>query len=141
MASRGGDRSVAAMTTTARTHLPRALGALATLYLAGIALAVAAGLATVGEAIANGSKLNAPLPLLTVQLLSGVVAVRARGRRTARVAAGVLLAACTLSLAAAAFDGDVAAPGLSSGQVAYQAVITAVTAITWLLAARVWSRG
>jgi hypothetical protein len=120
---------------TSRLQLSHSLAALGLLYLAGIALALSGDLASLGDAIANGSKVNAPLPIIAVQLLSGAVAVRAKGR-PALIGAILLLAACTLSLAAAAFDGDLGSQGLSAGQVAYQLLITATTATTWVLAVR-----
>src|SRR5262249_21940582 len=124
---------------TSRTHLPYALAALVAVFLTGIVLAVADDLVSLGTAIGAGSKLNAPGPLFVVQIASGITALVAP-RRIARIAAAVLVAACTLSLAAAAFDGDVGAAELSTGQVAFQLLIVAITAITWLGAARVWSR-
>ncbi len=124
------------MTTTPRLQLAHLLAALAALYVAGIALALSGDLVqSLGTAIANGSKVNAPLPIVAVQLLGGIVALRAKGR-PATIGAIVLLAACTLSLAAVAFDGDLGAQGLSTGQVAYQAAIAATTAVTWVLAVR-----
>jgi len=117
------------------TILPQLLAALGLLYLAGIVLALSGDLAELGAAIANGSKLNAPLPIIAVQLIGGAVAVRANGR-PAIIGAIFLLAACTLSLAAVAFDGDLGSQGLSGGQVAYQLLISATTAATWVVAVR-----
>src|SRR3954447_20028774 len=121
---------------TSRLQLAHTLSALGLLYLLGIALALSGDLAPLGDAIASGSEVNAPLPIIAVQLLGGAVALRAKGR-PAMIGAVVLLAACTLSLAAVAFDGDLGAQGLSAGQVAYQLLITAATAATWVLAATV----
>jgi hypothetical protein len=123
MAAPAGGRSLAAMT------LPRLLTTLAVLYLAGIVLALTGDVASLGGAILNGSKLNAPLVIIAAQLAGGVLLLR--GRRAGGV---LLLAACTLSLAAVASDGDLGAQGLSAGQVAYQLAITAATAVTWVLA-------
>ena len=120
---------------TSRLQLSHTLVALGLLYLLGIALALSGDIASLGAAIASGSKVNAPLPIITLQLLGGAVAVRAKGR-AAIVGAILLLAACTLSLAAVAFDGDLGAQGLSGGQVAYQLLITATTAFAWVLAVR-----
>lgn len=117
------------------SRLSYSLAALALLYVAGVTLALSGDLASFGDAIANGSKVNAPLPIIAVQLLGGVVALRARGR-AARLGAILLLAACTLSLAAVAFDGDLGSDGLSAGQVAYQLLIAGTTATTWVLAVR-----
>jgi hypothetical protein len=127
------------MTQTTRLPLSQLLAGLAVLYLAGIGLALAGDLASLGGAIANGSEVNAPLPIIAAQLLGGVVAVRAGGR--ARLAGALLLlAACTLSLAAAAADGDLGHDGLAPAQVAFQLLIVAATAGTWLVAARQLSR-
>src|SRR3954468_4833152 len=120
---------------TSRLQLAHTLSALGLLYLLGIALALSGDLAPLGDAIANGSEVNAPFPIIAVQLLGGAVALRANGR-PALIGAIVLLAACTLSLAAVAFDGDLGSDGLSAGQVAYQVLITATTATTWVLAVR-----
>src|ERR1700742_5191880 len=116
-------------------RLPHLLIGLSLLYVAGIALASAGGLATPGTAIAQGSPLNAPLVILAGQLLGGFAALRARGTR-ARMGALLAFAACTLSLVAVALDGDVGAAGLSGGQVAYQLVIAAATAATWVVLLR-----
>ena len=128
------------MTTTSPVRLPHLLVALGALYVVGIVLALAGDLATLGGAIAGGSGVNAPLPIIAAQLVGGVVALRSQGR--ARVAGAVLLlAACTLSLAAGASDGDLGHSGLSSGQVAYQLAIMAATAVTWILGLRVLRAG
>ncbi len=95
------------------TRLPHLLVALAALYLTGIVLALSGDLASLG----------------------GAIALRANGK--ARIIGTVLLlAACTLSLAAVALDGDLGSQGLSAGQVAYQLLIAAATAATWVLAVR-----
>src|SRR3954452_414771 len=120
---------------TSRLQLSHSIAALGLLYLVGIALALSGDIASLGDAIANGSEVNAPLPIIAVQLLGGVLALRAKGRPAA-IGAILLLAACTLSLAAVAFDGDLGSDGLSAGQVAYQVLITATTATTWVLAVR-----
>jgi hypothetical protein len=123
------------MRTTARIHLSHALAALAVLYLLGIGLARTGGLASVGDAILYGSKLNAPVAIVAAQLLGGLVALRARGRR-ATAGAVLLLLACAVSLVAVAFDGDIGAARLSPGQVAYQAIIAATTAGALILGLR-----
>src|SRR3954470_19578228 len=120
---------------TSRLQLAHTLSALGLLYLLGIALALSGDLAPLGDAIANGSEVNAPLPIIAVQLLGGAVALRAKGR-PALIGAILLLAACTLSLAAVAFDGDLGAQGVSTGQVASQLLSAAATAVRWVLAVR-----
>src|SRR5919197_169334 len=69
------------MTQTSRLHLPHFLAALAVLYVTGVGLALSGDLASLGTAIANGSKLNAPLPIIAAQLLGGFAAGRRGGRR------------------------------------------------------------
>jgi hypothetical protein len=116
-------------------RLPHLLIGLVSLYIGGIVLAGLGGVASPGAAIANGSELNAPLVIVAAQLLGGFAALRARGVR-ARLGALLAFAACTLSLAAAAFDGDIGASGLAGPQVAYQLVIAAATAATWMVLLR-----
>lgn len=108
--------------------------ALVALYGAGAAWAAADGLATLGDALLNGSYINAPLVIVAAQALGATAALRLCGRRGAAGAALVLLA-CTVSLAAVAFDGDLGHTGVSAAQVGYQVVIAAVTLVTWVLAA------
>jgi Kef-type K+ transport system membrane component KefB len=116
------------------TSLSRTVLLLAALYVAGAAWAVADDLAPLGDAIVNGTPINAPLVIVAAQSLGAAIALRAQGRAR-RAGAALVLLACTVSLAAAAFDGDLGEGGLSALQVAYQAAITLVTAITWVLAA------
>jgi hypothetical protein len=54
--------------------------------------------------------------------------------------AALALLACTASLAAVAFDGDVGHAGLSAAQVAFQVLIAVVTAATWVAAVRALRR-
>jgi len=127
--------SFTAKTSTTRIHLSGMLGALAVLYLLGITLARTGGLASLSDAVLNGSKLNAPVLIIAAQLLGGLAALRARGTRAA-IGAVLLLLACTMSLLAVALDGDIGASGLSTGQVVYQVIIATATALTWILALR-----
>src|SRR5919197_313665 len=80
------------MTQTSRLHLPHFLAALAVLYVTGVGLALSGDLASLGTAIANGSKLNAPLPIIAAQLLGGFAALRCGGR--ARIAGALVADAC-----------------------------------------------
>jgi hypothetical protein len=115
--------------------LSRTAPTLVALYAAGVVWAAAAGLATFGEALINGSEVNAPLVIVAAQGIGALLALRARGR-TAWAGALLALLACTASLAAVAFDGDLGHAGLSTAQVAYQVLISVATALTWLAAAR-----
>jgi hypothetical protein len=114
--------------------LSHTVPALVAFYAAGAAWAVADGITSLGPAIANGSRLNAPLVIIAAQVLGTLLALRSSGRRAIAGAALVLLA-CTASLAAVALDGDVGHAGLSGAQVAFQIAIAATTALTWVAAA------
>ena len=113
------------------TPLTLCLASLLALNAIGFAVAVSTGLVDAGPGLLNGSRTHAPLVLWAAQLL-GVTLLTTRGSR----AGGALaLLACTVSLAAAAFDGDLAAPGLGAGHVAIQVAIAALTATLWALTA------
>jgi hypothetical protein len=71
---------------------------------------------------------------VAAQALGSLAAVRLRGHGAVAGVALVLLA-CTASLAAVAFDGDMGHAGLTGAQVAYQAVIALLTAALWVAAA------
>jgi hypothetical protein len=116
------------------TSLSRTVPLLAALYVGGAAWAVADDIAPLGDAIVNGTTLNAPLVIIAAQVLGSLAALRLSGRRAAAGAVLVLLA-CTISLTAVAFDGDLGSDGLSTLQVAEQILISALTAITWVGAA------
>ena len=89
----------------------------------GYVVALATGLVDPLPGLLNGSKTNAPLIIWAAQTV-GVLLKRRAGTVLA-------LLACTVSLAAAAFDGDLGAAGLGAGQVAIQLGIAAVTAVLW----------
>src|SRR5919107_2579772 len=102
--------------------LSRTVPRRAALYVGGAAWAVADDIAPVGDAILNGTTINAPLVIVAAQVLGTLAALRLTGRR-AIAGASLVLLACTVSLAAAAFAGDLGSGGLSGVQVAYQALI------------------
>jgi hypothetical protein len=91
----------------------------------GYAVALATGLADPLPGLLNGSKTHAPLVIWAAQTLGIVV-----GRRW------ITLLACTVSLAAVAFDGDLAHQGLGAGQVAIQIAIAAATLLLLVTTAR-----
>src|SRR3954449_11458934 len=106
-------------------------------YAIGAVIAISDGLATTGDAIANGTYLNAPGPLIVIQAVAAFAALRGY-----RAGAAVLALATTLSLAAAAFDGDVGHAALTTPEVAFQAIEVALIAAVWTFAvARTWRRG
>jgi hypothetical protein len=102
---------------------------LITSYALGAVIAVTDGLATFGAAITKGTYLNAPGPLIAVQAAAAFAALRGY-----RAGAAVLALVTTLSLAAAAFDGDVGHSGLSTAQVAFQLFEVAAIAAVWVFA-------
>jgi hypothetical protein len=108
--------------------MKRAILILMTSYGLGAVIAVSDGLATSGEALTKGTYLNAPGPLIVVQVAA--VLALLRGYRTGAV---VLALATTLSLAAAAFDGDVGHSGLTTAEVAFQLFEVAAIAAVWVL--------
>jgi hypothetical protein len=111
-----------------KKNLTYAAVALAALNAVGIVVAAAGDLD--GDLLA-GSKTSIPLPVFLVEVLGALAFAHARGVK-ALVAGGLALLASTVSLAAAAFDGDLGAAGLSGGQVACQVAIAAATFALWL---------
>ena len=108
-----------------------ALSALVASYAIGAVLALAGHVGELGDVLGNGTKLSAPLFLIVVEVLAALAIL---SRRAPRAGAVVLAAASGLSLAAAAFDGDVAHQGLTAGQVAWQGVEVACAAAVFALA-------
>ena len=91
----------------------------------GYVVALATGLVDPLPGFLNGSKTNAPLVIWGAQTVGVLL-----GRRL------ITLLACTVSLAAAAFDGDLGAAGLGAGQVAIQLGIAAATLLLLVSTAR-----
>lgn len=135
MTGPGPARTVAAMTSSPplRRDLLTAAAALVTIDLAGAVVAVADDLASTHDVLTKGSYLSAPGPMIVVQALCALVAARSAGR-AGTAAAGLLLAVCTLSLSAAAFDGDVGHAGVSTAEVLLQGAIVVATLGLWLAA-------
>ena len=102
--------------------------------VAGGLLAVGSGVNTWGEAWGSRALLAAPLPMIVVQLLLTWLAVR-HDRRWAAVPAGLLSAACLVSVVSGFFDGGLGNDELSSPLVAFQALLLGVTGAVGLLAA------
>jgi hypothetical protein len=119
---------------THRTPTPLTLCLLALLAAdaIGFAVALATGLADPGPGLVNGSRTHAPLVIWAAQTLGVALLVSGRARR----AGGALtLLACTVSLGAVAFDGDLAHAGLGAGHIAIQLATAALTAGLWVLTA------
>jgi hypothetical protein len=120
---------------SARRKLPAmptprtALILLLLLNAVGYAVALATGLVDPLPGLLNGSRTHAPLVIWGAQT-AGVLL----GRRW------LTLLACTVSLAAVAFDGDLGHAGLGAGHVAIQVAIAAATLLLLVSTAR-YGRG
>lgn len=132
MARARDSRSFAAMTT--RSLIPLTLAALMAANVAGFVVGVHDGFASFGDAAVNGTYTNAPLPVYGLQIIGVALLLAGRGR-AGTVGGGLVLLACTVSLAAVLFDGDFSHAGLGVGHVTIQAAITSMTAILWGLTA------
>ncbi len=104
------------------------------LDLVGGLLAVASGVNTWGEAWGGKALLAAPVPMILGQVLLTWLATRT-SRRSAAVAAGLLAAACLVSVVSGFFDGGLGNDELTPALTAFQALLLAVTGVTGLLAA------
>src|SRR4051812_45827617 len=125
---------------TRRSLIPHTLAALMAANLIGLVVGVHDGFAPFGSAVLNGTYTNAPLPIYALQIAGVAMLLAGRGR-VAAVGGGLALLACTASLAAVLFDGDVGHAGLGAGHVAIQSAITSATVMLWgLTAARLVRR-
>lgn len=95
--------------------------------------AVASGLNTLADPFGSGARMAAPWPMIVFQLVAAITATRAR-RRVAIAAAVLLAIACIVSAVSGFFDGALAAPGMSRGQVGFQIALIAWTAFVGALA-------
>ena len=118
-----------------REPLVRAVAALILTDLVGGLLAVSADVNTWGEAWGSQALLAAPLPMIGVQILLAVLAVRLRGRKAA-IPAVLLSLACLVSVISGFFDGGLGNDELTTALSAYQTFLPAVTAVVGVLAAR-----
>jgi hypothetical protein len=110
-----------------RDPLSASVAVLALCYVVGAPWAAADGLRSFGDALLNGSVVNAPLPIIAAQLVGLLALLRGHGRGA--TAGAVLLGlASSVSLAAAISDGDFSHDGLSAAHVAWQCLTVAATA-------------
>ncbi len=129
-AIRGG-RSMRA--TRIARRLLGAVAALAVTDLVGGLLAVATGINTWSEAWGGKALLAAPVPMVVLQVVLAGLAARLAGKGAA-VAAGLLSAACLVSVASGFFDGGIGNEALTPALSVYQAFLLAVTAVVGVLA-------
>jgi hypothetical protein len=113
----------------AAMNLMRVAGLLAGTYLIGAVIALATGVGQPSDVLGKGTKLSAPGLIVAAELLGAFLATRHRA------GAVLVLLASGLSLAAAAFDGDVGHAGLTGAEVAWQGVEVAASAMVFALAA------
>ncbi len=118
-----------------RDPLVPALVALVATDLVGGLLAVWSGVNTWGQAWGSAALLAAPLPMIAAQILLVVLAIRLRGRKAA-IPAGLLAAACLVSVASGFFDGGLGNEELTPALAAYQVFLLAVTGLVGVLAGR-----
>jgi hypothetical protein len=122
-----------------REPLVLALVVLLVTDLVGGLLAVSSGVNTWGEAWGSKALLAAPLPMIGAQIALTVLAVRLNGRRAA-VPAGLLAAACLVSVVSGFFDGGLGNDELTTALAAYQAFLLGVTGVVGLLTPRLARR-
>jgi hypothetical protein len=122
------------MTDITARRLVAGTAALVVTDVAGGLLAVAGDVNTWSEAWGGEALLAAPWPMILAQVLLTWVATRKDGR-LAVVAAALLAAACLVSAISGFFDGGLGNDRLSSGLVAFQVFLLAVTATVGILAA------
>ena len=132
--------SVAITTTPSVTKrsldpLVPAMGALLATDLTGGLLSVATDVNTWGEAWGSHALLAAPLPMIGAQIVLTALAVRMSGIRAA-VPAGLLSAACLVSVISGFFDGGIGHDALTPALTAYQVFLLGVTGVVGVLAAR-----
>jgi len=124
-----------AVPTRRRDPLFPAVAALVATDLVGGLLAVSAEVNTWGEAWGSSALLAAPLPMIGAQVVLAALAVRLPGRKAA-IPAGLLSAACLVSVVSGFFDGGLGNDALSPALSTYQVFLLGVTGVVGVLAAR-----
>ena len=119
---------------TAPPALPAAVAALVATDVAGGVWAATSGVNTWAGAWGSAALLAAPAPMIAAQVLLTIVAVRTR-RGWAALAAGLLSAACLVSVASGFFDGGLGNARLTTGMAGFQAALLGVTFVVGALAA------
>jgi hypothetical protein len=110
-----------------------AMGGLLVVDLVGGLWAALSGVNTWPDAWGGHALLAAPAPMIVGQALTTWAAARGHRRRAA-VPAGLLAAACLVSLASGFFDGGLGHADLRPGMAAYQMFLLAVTGVVGVLA-------
>ncbi len=111
-----------------RGWLPAALGAVIAADLVGGIWDIAAGRSTPAEAWGSDATLCAPWPMIAFQVVAVTVAVRSP-RLPGRIAAGLLAAACAVSVASGFFDGQLARSDLAPAEIGFQVLLLGLTGV------------
>lgn len=111
-----------------RALLLPALGAVVTADIVGGIWDIAAGRSTPADAWGSDATLCAPLPMIAFQAVAVTVAVRST-RTPGRIAAGLLAAACGVSVASGFFDGQLARGDLAPAEVGFQVLLLGLTGV------------
>ncbi len=108
--------------------LPAALGAVIAADVVGGVWDIAAGRSTPAEAWGPDATLCAPWPMIVFQVMAVTVAVRS-AHVPGRIAAGLLAAACAVSVASGFFDGQLARSDLGPAEVGFQVLLLGLTGV------------
>jgi len=112
----------------ARAWLPAALGAVVVADVVGGVWDIAAGRSIPAEAWGSDATLCAPWPMIAFQVVAVTVAVRS-AHLPGRIAAGLLAAACAVSVASGFFDGQLARSDLAPAEVGFQVLLLGLTGV------------
>ena len=112
----------------ARTLLPAALGVVIAADVVGGVWDIAAGRSTAADAWGSDATLCAPWPMIAFQVVAVTVAVRS-AHLPGRVAAGLLAAACAVSVASGFFDGQLGRGDLAPAEVGFQVLLLGLTGV------------
>ncbi|HEY3408044.1 MAG TPA: hypothetical protein VGK53_07730 [Propionicimonas sp.] len=111
-----------------RALLPAALGAVIAADVVGGVWDISAGRSTVADAWGSDATLCAPWPMIAFQVVAVTVAVRS-AHLPGRIAAGLLAAACAVSVASGFFDGQLARGDLAPAEVGFQVLLLGLTGV------------
>jgi hypothetical protein len=114
-----------------------AIACVMTADLIGLTGAVATGRASLTDAVASGTPINAPVPFMAVQVLLTAGVLFWRSTAGGRILAAVLAIICLVSAASGFGDGSYGNSSLSAAGVAVQAAIVVPTLTAAVLAARI----
>jgi hypothetical protein len=112
----------------ARAVLPATLAAVVAADIVGGVWDITAGRSTPADAWGSDATLCAPWPMIAFQVVAVTVAARST-RLPGRIAAGLLAAACAVSVASGFFDGQLGRKDLTSAEVGFQALLLALTGL------------